>query len=120
MKIEIKIGKIAVGVRGEFLTKTSLGKKENFKEGLNRVSVEGLDEIVVAKIGDRFYAMRGLCNHQEGPLAEGELEGTVITCPWHGSKWDVTTGKLVDFPIALDDEPIYKVTIENGELIIEI
>jgi nitrite reductase/ring-hydroxylating ferredoxin subunit len=64
--------------------------------------------------------MRGLCHHQGGPLAEGELEGNIITCPWHGAKWDVTTGKLSEFAIELDDEPTYKVVEEGDELFIEV
>jgi nitrite reductase (NADH) small subunit len=39
-----------------------------------------------------FYAMDGICPHAGGPLGEGTLRGTIITCPWHGWQFDVTTG----------------------------
>lgn len=71
-------------------------------------------------MGGKFYAMRGVCNHQGGPLPEGELNDNVITCPWHGAQWDVTTGNLVDFPMELDPEPVYKITIENGDVFVEV
>lgn len=102
------------------MAKILIGKQSDFKPGLNKVTVEGHDEIVLANIDGKFYAMRGLCNHQGGPLSEGELEGNVITCPWHGSRWDVTTGKLVEFPVELDDEPTYKVIVEGDQLFLEI
>jgi nitrite reductase/ring-hydroxylating ferredoxin subunit len=87
---------------------------------MKKVVVEGMDDIVVANVGGKIYAMRGVCNHQGGPLSEGELNGNVITCPWHGAQWDVTTGKLVEFPLPLDDERKYKATVEGGDVFIEV
>lgn len=98
-----------------------VGKESELQPGtMRKVEVPGADEIVVANVGGKFFAMRGLCHHQGGPLAEGELNGNVITCPWHGAQWDVTTGKLVDFAIELDDEPTYPVTTEDGSIFVEI
>ena len=84
-----------------------------------RLKPEGMDEIVVANVNGKVYAMRGICNHQGGPLAEGELSSNVITCPWHGAQWDVTTGKLVEFPLELEAEPVYKVTEEDDGIFVE-
>lgn len=102
------MGKILVGKQSELAPGT-----------MKKVTAEGMDEIVVANVGGKFYAMRGLCNHQGGPLAEGTLEGNVITCPWHGSTWDVTTGKLIEFALPLDDEPTYKILLEGDDLYVE-
>ncbi|HLF36812.1 MAG TPA: Rieske (2Fe-2S) protein, partial [Anaerolineales bacterium] len=54
------------------------------------------------------------CTHEGGPLSEGDLQGTVITCPWHGSRFDVTSGKLVRGPT---QRPLqtFRVSVE-GEL----
>ncbi len=57
---------------------------------------------------------------RERPLSEGELNGNVITCPWHGAKWDVTTGKLVEFPLPLDDEKQYQAAVEGEDVFIEV
>lgn len=96
-------------------------KQEELRLGsMRKVEVPGKDDVVVANVNGSFYAMRGACNHQGGPLADGELDGNVITCPWHGARWDVTTGKLVEFPMELDDEPHYKTIIENGSVFLEI
>jgi len=48
--------------------------------------------IAVFRVGDAFYAIDNRCPHKGAPLGEGALEGTVVTCPWHGFTVDVTTG----------------------------
>jgi nitrite reductase (NADH) small subunit len=52
----------------------------------------GDEEIALAHVDGRFCAVQGRCLHLEGPLGEGRLEGSVLTCPWHGWQYDVRTG----------------------------
>jgi nitrite reductase (NADH) small subunit len=60
------------------------------------VTADGRD-IALFLIDGKVYAIENLCPHQHIPvLAEGELEGTVITCPMHGWRFDLATGKSVD------------------------
>jgi nitrite reductase (NADH) small subunit len=40
-----------------------------------------------------LFALDGVCPHQGGPLGKGSLEGCIVTCPWHGWQFDVTTGR---------------------------
>lgn len=55
--------------------------------------------------GGRFYACGAVCPHEDGPLADGWLEGDAVVCPWHGFDFDLTTGRcLVDPDLAI---PIY-------------
>jgi nitrite reductase/ring-hydroxylating ferredoxin subunit len=56
--------------------------------------------IALANVGGTFYAISNTCLHRGGPLGEGQLEGKVVTCPWHGWQFDVTTGKAVQNPNA--------------------
>jgi len=56
--------------------------------------------VAVANVGGRFYAIDNTCLHRGGPLGQGQLEGPVVTCPWHGWQFDVTTGKAVMNPNA--------------------
>ena len=86
---------------------------------LKQVKVEGRDDVAIANVSGRVYAMRGICNHRGGPLGKGKLDGSVITCPWHGSKWDIKTGKLVEFGIDLDSEPTYKTAITGDDVFVE-
>ena len=53
------------------------------------------EEQVVAlfNVDGQFYALDGVCPHAGGPLGEGTLRGTTVTCPWHGWQFDVTTGQ---------------------------
>lgn len=49
--------------------------------------------VAIANVDGTFHALDGLCPHQGGPLGTGTLCGTVLTCPWHGWPFDVTTGR---------------------------
>ena len=55
------------------------------------VVVEGR-EILLAKVGDRYYATDNRCPHMGAKLSQGKLEGTVVTCPRHGSRFDISDG----------------------------
>ncbi|MGD9858055.1 MAG: Rieske (2Fe-2S) protein [Planctomycetaceae bacterium] len=49
--------------------------------------------LAVYNVDGVFYALDGICPHAGGPLGEGALNGCIVTCPWHGWQFDVTTGK---------------------------
>jgi 3-phenylpropionate/trans-cinnamate dioxygenase ferredoxin subunit len=55
-------------------------------------------EILIINIGNNFYAIENCCTHRKGDLSKGSLESHFLTCPVHGSKFDVTTGKNVKGP----------------------
>ena len=75
--------------------------------------------IAIAKVGDTFYAFGDTCTHQGCSLAQGQLDGTTVTCPCHGSEFDVTTGEVVRGPAG---EPVrsYPVRIEDGMVRVEV
>ncbi len=77
------------------------------------VSLQG-EAVSVYNVGGKFYATQDACTHAGGPLNEGDLDGEVITCPWHGSCFNVTNGEVVCGPA---DEPVrtYRVVVE-GEI----
>ncbi len=55
--------------------------------------------IAIAHVGENFYAIAGECPHQGGPIAEGELDGDIVTCPWHNFRFDFKSGRTLDPPI---------------------
>ena len=65
---------------------------------LKQIELEDGTQICLANAGGTFYAMGGECTHMGGPLGEGELDGTTVTCPWHSAEYDVTTGKQLGAP----------------------
>jgi nitrite reductase/ring-hydroxylating ferredoxin subunit len=74
-------------------------------EKMKHVEVNG-NEILVANVGGTFYAISDRCGHMNARLSTGNLNGTVITCPLHGSRFDVTTGKKVADPVIQGAEGI--------------
>ena len=55
-------------------------------------------EIVLCRVEDEIYALDGICTHQDLPLDGSEVEGTVLTCEWHGATFDVCTGRVLGPP----------------------
>jgi nitrite reductase/ring-hydroxylating ferredoxin subunit len=62
----------------------------------------GEKEILLANSEGRMYTLCDRCSHMNAPLSMGALNGKVVTCPMHGARYDVTTGKKVAEPMALD------------------
>ena len=62
--------------------------------GFAKAVVAGGREIAVFHVGDEFYAIDNACPHQGGPLAEGWLEGNIVTCPWHAWCFDLRSGTM--------------------------
>ncbi len=73
--------------------------------------------IALFNIANQLYAMDSNCPHRGAPLVEGELDGTVVTCPWHGWEFDVTTGKSPINPSACVRK--YNVKVEVDNILIE-
>src|SRR5262249_19415082 len=79
----------------------------------------GGEHIAVANVAGTFHAFGGLCPHRQCPLADGDLAETVLTCPCHGSQFDVITGERLRGP-AVRGVPVYAVRLEIGSLEVEI
>jgi 3-phenylpropionate/trans-cinnamate dioxygenase ferredoxin component len=102
------------------LAKILVGKVSDVPEGkIKQFTLPNSEVVALANVGGKMYVIQGHCGHQGGPLGEGELENNVVTCPWHGAKWDVTTGKLVDFAIDLDPIKSYAVSMEGENVFVE-
>jgi nitrite reductase/ring-hydroxylating ferredoxin subunit len=71
-------------------------------------------ELALFNVDGEFYAIQNECLHLKGPLGDGELEGPVVTCPWHGYQYDVRTGEN-EFDRALQLET-FEVVVENGDV----
>ena len=92
---------------------------------LKMVKLEG-KEILITNVNGNYYALGNRCTHAGGDLSKGSLDGKMITCPRHGSKFDVTTGKVVSGPKILflrptiKDEPFYEVKVDGKNILLKI
>ncbi|MBL8057798.1 MAG: non-heme iron oxygenase ferredoxin subunit [Anaerolineales bacterium] len=80
------------------------------------VEIDG-KAIAVFNIAGAYYAIADVCSHDDGPVAEGELDGHAIECPRHGARFDVRTGRVLSFP-AIVDIPAYPVKVEGGAILV--
>ena len=96
------------------------GKVSDITSGkMIMVSTDGKD-ILVTNVDGNYYAMDDTCTHAGASLSEGSLDGSTVTCPWHGSTWDCKTGKMIAFGVQLNDLSSYKVTAESDEIFVEV
>lgn len=114
---------------GKFVPISKASKLENGT--MTEVVVEGR-EILLAKVGDRYYATYNRCPHMGAKLSQGKLEGTVVTCPRHGSRFDISDGHnirwlntsghlLVLAKLLKRPRPVstYQVKIDGEDILIE-
>lgn len=110
-----------------------VGKTSEFQDGTMReVLVQGR-KMLLARIGNKYYAADNRCPHMGGNLSQGKLEGTVVTCPRHGSQFDLTDGQVIRWlkssglistlsKVLRSPRPlkIYNIQIEDDRILIEI
>ncbi len=71
--------------------------------------------IVLLRRGQRVYALADACSHMGGPLSEGELDETCVVCPWHGSKFSMDSGRVIDGP-ATFPQPVLETRVRDGQI----
>jgi 3-phenylpropionate/trans-cinnamate dioxygenase ferredoxin subunit len=71
------------------------GKSGELADGAMKHVPSPSGEILLARVGDKYYAADNRCPHLGGRLSNGKLEGTVVTCPLHGSQFDLKDGSVV-------------------------
>jgi nitrite reductase/ring-hydroxylating ferredoxin subunit len=80
--------------------------------------VVGGQAIALFNVDGTFHALDGRCPHRGGPLGQGFLDGTRVSCPWHNYTFDVTTGENVvsaDLKVAR-----YEVRVEDGRVFVKL
>jgi nitrite reductase/ring-hydroxylating ferredoxin subunit len=92
-----------------------VAKKKDVVEGEPFCALFEEKPIAIFNIGGAYYAIDSTCTHMGGPLCQGTLSEDIIRCPWHGSKFDVKSGKVVGGPAG---EPVkqYKVLVDGEDI----
>ena len=85
-------------------------------EDLVARTVDGIRIMVAQNEAGRF-ALADRCSHRGGPLSEGRLEGACITCPWHGSRFDLATGEPTKGPASIP-QPVYETRVLEDKLVL--
>jgi nitrite reductase (NADH) small subunit len=93
-------------------------KKSELPAGtIREIQIEGR-AVALANVGGAIYAINNTCLHRGGPLGQGQLDGKVVTCPWHGWQYDVTSGKVVQNPAAGVD--CYPTEVRGEDVFVDV
>jgi 3-phenylpropionate/trans-cinnamate dioxygenase ferredoxin subunit len=86
----------------------------------------GEKELLIANVNGSCYAIGNKCTHAGGDLSKGTLQGSIVECPKHHAKFDVTTGKVVSppkmafFHPKAQDVPSYQVNVQNEDVMVKL
>ncbi len=99
-------------------TLTKVAKTSDIPSGTGKVVEVGGKTLALFNTDGAFYAIDNTCKHRGGPLGEGSVSGTTVTCPWHGWEYDVTSGACsMDESIKVQK---YDVKVDGDDLLIAI
>jgi 3-phenylpropionate/trans-cinnamate dioxygenase ferredoxin subunit len=93
----------------------SVATVDELQPGERMVVELGRHWVAIFNVDGIYYAIDDVCTHDDGPLAEGELNGCIITCPRHGATFDIRNGKVLT-PPALVDVQSYDVQIQGQDI----
>jgi len=92
-------------------------KVSEIPPGTSKVVQVGNTPVGIFNVGGNYHAIHNTCLHRQGPLGEGELEDTTVTCPWHGWRYNVTTGECLTRPGAR--VPCFEVRVEGEHICVK-
>ena len=107
------------------------GAADQLADGAMATVKAGEREILLARVGDRYFAAESRCPHMRGELSQGTLEGTIVTCPVHHSRFDLEDGRVVRWTdwsgimlsmtkVLRGPRPlaVYEVKVEDGRVLV--
>lgn len=99
--------------------RADLGSETDLSEDRPKCVTANGRNLALFRIEGHVYCLDNSCTHVGGPLCRGTLQGPVVRCPLHGSRFDVRSGQVVGGP-AMRPEPAYPVTVEGGRIWAEL
>ncbi len=82
-----------------------------------RVELPSGEAVVIANVGNKYYAIGDVCTHEEFNLSDGTLGDHVIVCPGHGAEWNIEYG-TAKFDDELPNEPVYEVKVAGEDVMV--
>ncbi len=98
---------------------TACGAEDVGLEDVIRFDYEGRCFAIYRTADDRYFATDGLCTHEQAPLTDGLVTGSIIECPKHNGRFDFTTGKAKRRPACIDLKT-YAVKVEAGTVFVQV
>ena len=137
MAVDMKKTESPKGKESTAYTFVSVCKSADLPEGeVHQMKARGKEIAVGRLVGGQLFAVGGRCSHMFARLGKGTLDGTLLECPWHGTKFDVTDGCVANWvtrPLALKliydatlpafmkrGIPTYEVKEENGDVFVAV
>lgn len=100
---------------GEFV---KVARVADIRDGEGLAVMAGDHEVALFKVRGQVYAIGNACIHQGGPLADGWCDGQIVSCPWHGWEYDVTTGACqLAGGVSV---PTFAVKVEGEDVFVEV
>jgi nitrite reductase/ring-hydroxylating ferredoxin subunit len=96
---------------------TDVCNESELLEGKPRKATGQGADVVLVRSGEQVFALGEKCSHLGGPLSEGDVKDGSIVCPWHGSRFCLKTGSVLDGP-ATHPQPKLEVSIRNGRVLV--
>ena len=90
----------------------------NILSAPDRKAIRWTDRGFLFNVDGVYHCIDNACPHRGGPLGEGDLEGRVVSCPWHAWRWDVTSGANTNNPAVR--VAAYPVTVAEGGVFVEL
>jgi nitrite reductase/ring-hydroxylating ferredoxin subunit len=95
-----------------------VGVAADLPPGAARECVVADRVVALFNVEGQFFAIDGICPHQGGPLGKGQLSGCLVTCPWHGWQFDVTTGQHQTSKSLV--HPQFATKVEDGQIFVRL
>lgn len=103
-----------------------VGETTEVPAGAMKSFALGEVEVLVLNVNGNYYAINNKCTHMGGDLSKGTLQGIVLTCPRHSSRFDVTTGKALSGPkfgpikLKTGDARVYPAQVDGNAIMVDI
>jgi nitrite reductase (NADH) small subunit len=94
-----------------------VAQRGDIPDGSGKTVELGDRKVALFNSGGKFYAIDNTCRHRGGPLGEGDVYGTTVTCPWHGWEYDFTTGCNVDYSSV--KVACFAVRVDGDDILVE-
>jgi nitrite reductase (NADH) small subunit len=100
------------------MTIHKVGSLAALKERKSLDAVVGTEQLALFWVDGKVVVTTGVCPHAGGPLADGSICGSKVSCPWHGWSFDLATGQCEEDPDVL--LPFYEVRLDGDDILISL